>query len=48
VTLLIGVEASDMDTVFELIEQACRPPEHPDENKAVIFVIPMEDFVQLG
>ncbi len=48
VTLLIGVNEDDIDQVFALIEKACRAPEHPGEHKATIFVIPAEDFVQLG
>ena len=48
VTLLIGVDEAEMDKVFALIENACRAPDQPGEHKATIFVIPSEDFVQLG
>lgn len=48
VTLLIGVDEGVLDKVFGLIENACRAPEHPGEHKATIFVVPAEDFVQLG
>ncbi|HOT91714.1 MAG TPA: cyclic-di-AMP receptor [Anaerolineae bacterium] len=48
VTLLIGVNEDDIDKVFALIEKTCHAPEHPGEHKATIFVIPAEDFVQLG
>lgn len=48
VTLLIGVDEDALEDVFTLIENACRAPEHPGEHKATIFVIPAEDFVQLG
>ena len=48
VTLLIGTDEEAVEDVFRLIEGACREPEHPGEHKAIIFVIPAEDFVQLG
>jgi len=48
VTLLIGVDEDRLEDVFALIEGVCREPEHPGEHKAIIFVMPAEDFVQLG
>ena len=48
VTLLIGVDEDVLESLFTLIENACREPEHSGEHKATIFVIPAEDFVQLG
>jgi len=48
VTLLIGVEEEALEEVFGLIKNACRAPENPGEHKATLFVIPAEDFVQLG
>lgn len=48
VTFLIGVEESAVETVFRLIEDHCRPPERPGEHKATIFVLPAEEFAQLG
>jgi len=48
VTLLIGVEEEQLELLFGTIRAACRPPENPDEHKATIFVLPAEDFVQLG
>ncbi|HQE91311.1 MAG TPA: cyclic-di-AMP receptor [Anaerolineae bacterium] len=48
VTLLIGVEEADIDKVFGCIERTCHAPDQPGEHKATIFVIPAEDFVQLG
>jgi uncharacterized protein YaaQ len=48
VTLLIGLEDEQMELLFATIQAACRPPENPDEHKATIFVLPAEDFVQLG
>jgi uncharacterized protein YaaQ len=47
VTLLIGVDAEALPLVFSIIETQCREPE-PGEHKATAFVLPAEDFVQLG
>lgn len=47
VTLLIGVEEANLDELFGLIDKACREPE-PGQHKATIFVLPAEDFVQVG
>lgn len=48
VTLLVGVEEDAIDNVFETIKNACQPSQSPGEYKAVAFVLPAEDFVQLG
>ncbi len=48
VTLLVGVEAEAVDEVFGIIEGNCAPPEREGEHKATIFVLPAEDFVQIG
>ncbi len=48
VTLLIGVEESAVEVVFETIKSACRPPQAKGEYKAVAFVLPAEEFAQLG
>jgi uncharacterized protein YaaQ len=48
VTLLIGLEEQQIDLLFATIQAACRTPDNPDEHKATIFVLPAEDFVQLG
>ncbi|MBN1248232.1 MAG: cyclic-di-AMP receptor [Anaerolineae bacterium] len=48
VTLLIGIEQEQLELLFGTIQAACRPPENPNEHKATIFVLPAEDFVQLG
>ncbi len=47
VTLLLGVEAGAVEQVFRLIEENCQPPE-AGQHKATLFVLPAEDFVQLG
>jgi len=47
VTLLIGVDPEQIETVFTLIKEHCQtPPE--GQHKATVFVLPAEDFVQLG
>ncbi|MGC9346675.1 MAG: cyclic-di-AMP receptor [Anaerolineae bacterium] len=48
VTLLIGLEQEQLELLFATIQAACRPPERESEHKATIFVLPAEDFVQLG
>jgi uncharacterized protein YaaQ len=48
VTLLVGVEPEQLEVLFATIEAACRKPDNPDEHKATIFVLPAEDFVQIG
>ena len=48
VTLLIGVDEDALEILFATIQAACRSPEIPGEHKATIFVMPSEDFLQLG
>jgi uncharacterized protein YaaQ len=48
VTLLIGLEEQQLDLLYATIQAACRTPDDPAEHKATIFVLPAEDFVQLG
>jgi len=48
VTLLIGVDEEQLEVLFATIQAACRTPDNPDEHKATVFVLPAEDFVQLG
>jgi len=48
VTLLIGVEATALPEVFEIIKGNCRECADTKEHKATVFVLPAEDFVQLG
>ncbi len=47
VTLLIGVNDDELSRVFQVIGDNCQVPP-PDQHKATIFVLPAEDFVQLG
>jgi uncharacterized protein YaaQ len=47
VTLLIGIEEAALEEVFRIIQENCQEPE-PGQYKATIFVVPAEDFVQIG
>jgi len=47
VTLLIGVDENAMEEVFRIIKENCAPPE-AGQHKATIFVLPAEEFVQVG
>lgn len=47
VTLLIGIEEEALKTVYQIIEGACNTPE-PGQYKATIFVLPAEEFIQIG
>ncbi len=47
VTLLIGVEPKSVARVFEMIGESCQAPE-PGQHKATVFVLPAEEFTQLG
>ncbi|MCX8024880.1 MAG: cyclic-di-AMP receptor [Thermanaerothrix sp.] len=43
-TLLVGVEAERVDTALEVIRKALTPASEPGEQRAVIFVLPIERF----
>ncbi len=47
VTLLIGVEAEQLSRVFEILTRYTQEPE-AGQHRATVFVLPAEDFVQLG
>ncbi len=47
VTLLIGVEAEAVEQVLHTIAENCQEPA-PGRYKATLFLLPAEDFVQLG
>ncbi len=47
VTLLIGVLAEQVDEVLSLIEHNCAAPQE-GEHKATVFVVPAENFAQVG
>lgn len=46
VTLLIGVEDQQVDTVIDLLRQTCGPPE-PGQHRATIFVVEAAHFEQV-
>lgn len=47
VTLLIGVEAEQVTQVLQILMQHTQEPE-AGQHRATVFVLPAEDFVQLG
>ncbi len=47
VTLLIGTEEERVDELLKVISKASAEPP-PGQHRAVIFVIPMEQFIQVG
>ena len=46
VTLFIGVEPEQVETVFDLVRDACAPP-GPNENRATVFVVDAPHFEQI-
>jgi uncharacterized protein YaaQ len=46
VTLLIGVEAEQVQTVIDLLQQVCNPPE-PGQHRATVFVVDAQHFEQV-
>ncbi len=46
VTLMIGVEADQVQPVIDLIKSTCAAPE-PGQNRATIFVVDMPHFEQV-
>jgi uncharacterized protein YaaQ len=45
-TLLIGLEAEQVDAAIELLRKTCTPPAE-GERKATIFVIPVDKYEQI-
>ena len=46
VTLFIGVEPDQVQTVFDLVRDVCAPP-GPNENRATVFVVDTPHFEQI-
>ncbi len=46
-TVLIGVEDSKVDQAIEIIRQNVSPSSTPGEKRATLFVLPVENFVQV-
>lgn len=46
VTLLVGVEDDQVDTVMEILKDACRPPEE-GQHRATVFVVDMPYSVKI-
>ncbi|MCS7286430.1 MAG: cyclic-di-AMP receptor [Anaerolineae bacterium] len=47
VTLLIGTEEERVEELLKAVTRACAEPP-PGQHRAIIFVIPMEQFIQVG
>jgi uncharacterized protein YaaQ len=46
VTLLIGVDADQVDAVFDVLREACAPPD-PGQHRATLFVVDAAHFEQV-
>lgn len=46
-TLLIGVDESRVEDALEILRAETTPGKSSDEKKAVVFVLNVEDFVQI-
>ncbi|MBN2554584.1 MAG: cyclic-di-AMP receptor [Anaerolineales bacterium] len=46
-TLIMGVEDERVEEAIALLRSACPVPEIVDQRRATVFVIAMEDYVQL-
>jgi uncharacterized protein YaaQ len=46
VTLLIGVEAEQVQPVIDLLRETCAPPP-PGQNRATVFVVDASHFEQI-
>jgi uncharacterized protein YaaQ len=46
VTLLIGVEAGQVQPVLDVVRDACAPPE-PGQHRATVFVVDSPHFEQI-
>ncbi len=47
ITLLIGLEDQQVDTALTLVRQSCSPAAEPGQKRATIFVLPVDNLVQL-
>jgi len=47
-TLIVGVDATDVDDVIELINQECSPSVNPFKKRATIMVFAVEHFEQIS
>jgi len=46
-TLLIGVDDDQVPTALDVIRKGCKRPNKPDEKRATIFVLNVDQFTQL-
>lgn len=47
VTLLVGVEEQDVDTVVDILREACSPPSSLQEHRATLFVVDAPHFERI-
>ena len=47
ITLLIGLEDHQVDDALTLIRKNCSPANEPGQKRATIFVLPVDNLVQL-
>jgi uncharacterized protein YaaQ len=46
-TLLIGVEEERLEAAIETIRQSSGQPSEPDQHRATLFVLPVEEYLQI-
>ena len=46
-TLLVGVEDDQLETALDVMRGACKKPKDPQEKRAIIFVLRVDQFKQL-
>ena len=46
-TLLIGLENDQVDQAIDLVRSSCTPADSPGQKRATIFVLPIDNLVQL-
>ncbi len=46
-TLLIGLEDPQVDDALALVRKSCTPAAEPGQKRATIFVLPVDNLVQL-
>lgn len=44
-TLLIGVDDEQLDTALEIVRKTVSPPTEPNQKRATIFVLKVDQFV---
>ena len=47
ITLLIGVDDTQVDESLQIIRENCAPPAEPNASRGTIFVLPVERYTHL-